>query len=654
MEKRMKNLKKIFILSIFLLLAFMISNVSYAGEQEWNSLEYNVILNMDGSADIVETWDVDISETNTLFKDFDMSDSSYSIDKVKVYQVVDGIEIPLEQIYEEQYHVDSGCYYGLQISSSKFEIAWNVGLDNSSATRTYRIYYTVENAVKIYSDCTEFYWQFLSSDNTMTGKNISALITIPDGVTDIEKLHIWSHGDLSGYMEKLSNTQVKYTLDRLYANSMVEVRVVTEDNIYEESNNLYQYSKLSSILEEEQQWADEANAQRTKARFLFVAGVVVVATIFIFYLIKIIKYVRAGKELKEQKYISNIQYFRDIPDEKNATPARAAYMYYFLDSSSGFRNNSAKIFSATILQLTLKKYISLEPIDKKNVKINILEKTDRLEPLNGDESAIYSLIVRLSNKTTNSLETNELERYAKKEYDEFYALNKRVCDSAESYQLSRNIIDKERQKIHKKWRNKGTAYITAILIFIFVLPPLIPILLPIFIEFILGAVFCLKNAKTISVLTEEGFEEVNEWKGLKKYMEEFSLLKDKEVPDLILWEKYLVYATTFGISKKVIDQLVKVYPQMTSEEYYRNGNYTYLYIASNHGFDSLDSLDRTFSHVCQTANSAYSAAHSSSSSGSGGGGGSSGGGGGRRRWRKLRWKIKSHKIKSCLFISRIF
>jgi uncharacterized membrane protein len=639
----MKNLRKVFILSIFLLCAFAIANISYAGEQTWNSLEYNVILNMDGSADIVETWDVDISKTNTLFKDFDISDTSYSIDKVKVCQVVDGNEIPLEQIYEEQYHVDSGCYYGLKISSYTFEIAWNVGLDSSSATRTYRIYYTVENAVKIYNDCAEFYWQFLSTDNTMTGKNISAIITLPDGIKDIDRLHVWSHGDLSGYIEKLSNNQVQFTLNRLDANSMVEVRIVTEDNIYEESTNYYTYSNLSSILNEEQQWADEANAKRTQSRIIFIAGVAVISAISIFYLIKIIKYIKAGKELKSKKYVSDIQYFRDIPDEKNATPARAAYMYYFIDTTSAFRNNTAKIFSATILQLTLKKYISLEPIDKKNVRITVLEKDPSLEPLKGDESAIYDLLASLRNRTTNTLETKDLEKYAKKEYDTFYAITKRACDSAEAYQLTRNVIDKERQEIHKKWRNKGTIYTIAVQVFILVLFPLIPIFLPVFIEFILGAILCFKNAKTISVLTEEGFEELKEWRGLKKYMEDFSLLKDKEVPDLILWEKYLVYATAFGISKKVIDQLVKVYPQMATEELYRNGGYTYLHIASNHGFDSLDNLDRTFSHVCQTANSAYSAAHSSSSSGSGGGGGSSSGGGGRRRWRKLRRKI-SQKI----------
>ena len=36
--------------------------------------------------------------------------------------------------------------------------------------------------------------------------------------------------------------------------------------------------------------------------------------------------------------------------------------------------------------------------------------------------------------------------------------------------------------------------------------------------------------------------------GLSRYMKDYSLLNEKRVLDLVLWEKYLVYATAFGIS----------------------------------------------------------------------------------------------------------
>lgn len=116
--------------------------------------------------------------------------------------------------------------------------------------------------------------------------------------------------------------------------------------------------------------------------------------------------------------------------------------------------------------------------------------------------------------------------------------------------------------------------------------------------------------------------------GLKRYMSEFSLMKEKEVPELVLWEKYLVYATVFGISEKVLKQLKVVYPQISDEEYMNSHGYTYMYLMYSGSFNNsfLSSLNRSISNSYTTLN------NYSSGSGAGGGfssGGGFGGGGGR-------------------------
>ena len=129
-------------------------------------------------------------------------------------------------------------------------------------------------------------------------------------------------------------------------------------------------------------------------------------------------------------------------------------------------------------------------------------------------------------------------------------------------------------------------------------------------------------------------------------MEDYSLLKEKKVPDIVLWEKFLVYATTFGISKKVIEQLKVVHPEMfmTMNNDYSNAysRYTYWQIVSNnsYGIESFNTLSNNLERAYDSARSAYNSAHSSSSSSSGSGGGFSGGGGGRRRRWRLRRSLK--------------
>ena len=117
-------------------------------------------------------------------------------------------------------------------------------------------------------------------------------------------------------------------------------------------------------------------------------------------------------------------------------------------------------------------------------------------------------------------------------------------------------------------------------------------------------------------------------------MSEFSLMKEKEVPELVLWEKYLVYATVFVISEKVLKQLKVVYPQLTDEQYMNSYGYTYLYLMYSGSFNNsfLSSLNTVVS-------SSYNNITTNYSSGLGGGGGFSGGGGfgggGGRNGRKI-------------------
>ena len=97
------------------------------------------------------------------------------------------------------------------------------------------------------------------------------------------------------------------------------------------------------------------------------------------------------------------------------------------------------------------------------------------------------------------------------------------------------------------------------------------------------------------------------------------MLDRREVPELVIWEKYLVYATVFGIADKVIKQLKIVYPNFEEITSSNLSTYTYMNLMVNTNFN------RSFTNSINTSmSSVYS-------SGSGSGGGFSGGGGFGRR-----------------------
>lgn len=640
--------KKIMLISIFIVATILfLSTSSFAGTQSWNALDYDVTLNADGSMDVVETWDVYISETNTLFKSFKIGGDNYKINNVKVTEVKNGVETPLRDIKMQQYHVDPGHYYGLMIDSSTFEIAWHVGLDNSRGDRVYKMYYTVDNAVKIYNDCTELYWQFLSKDNSMYGENVTGTIRLPKEVSDIEKLRVWAHGSYSGNIEKESKNTVTFTLDTLRSNEMLEVRVVAEENIYNLCTNKYKSYYLEEILEEEMRWADEANADRENAKkelFAMYVVLAVIGTVNILVLVicisksKKYKAVRAELEMEYTGLNYDYEYFRDIPDEENATPAKAVYMYNFKNNASAVQNKISKIFSSTMLDLSLKGLIAFETEGEKDVRITRASNNVEVK-LTEDEQIVYD-ILKDAMLGKDSITPKEFSKYASREYDSVYIKLNRMEQVVKRVIQDEGKISAEKSKIVKEWNSKfGLYFIFAILAFMFAM-----ILPALFIGLIILATTCKRNANCISILTDAGTEEVAMWKGLKKYMEDYSMLEDKLVPDIVLWEKYLVYATAFGISKKVIEQLKVVHPEMfveTNNTGIRNYAYWNMMTSSSFGNNSFDDFSRSLERVYSNAQSAYSAAHSSSSSGSGGGGGFSGGGGGRRwRW-KLRRSLKT-------------
>ena len=65
-----KNLKRWSIMLIVIVLIILFSGKLFSKKQIMNQLNYDITLNKDGSATIVETWDIYISHTNTLFRTF--------------------------------------------------------------------------------------------------------------------------------------------------------------------------------------------------------------------------------------------------------------------------------------------------------------------------------------------------------------------------------------------------------------------------------------------------------------------------------------------------------------------------------------------------------------------------------------------------------
>ena len=456
---------KIIITIIAFFAMVLISTTSKANGLILRNLDYQVDLNADGTANVVETWKIRIEDTNTLFKTFEIDSSKYKeIRDVTVQEVKSTGNVNFTKINQEKYHVDKNCFYALINKKGQFEIAW--GAHAEDTTRTYKIAYTIVDAVKNYADCSEFYWQFISTDSEIPANHVTGTILLPQPVSNKEELKVWAHGPLNGNITIVSNDTVSFEVEDLEENTMLEARVVTPANIFANNRNISSESKLQSILVQEQEWANEANRKREQMQKrqeaiqrTIIMGLIVFnvigAVLAVIIIKKIIKY---HKELKEHPILKpqmEMEYYRDIPDE-NETPAGAGFLYYF--KNTGLSYHMSKILSATMLDLCLKGYLSFEPVEGKKDQIRVILKEKQLG-LPEDERIIYDLLKQVAKKETNSFTMKEFQKYASNHSSSVLNKINKIEKQIKISQEEKGNYSAKQIRTYENWMAKGVGYL---------------------------------------------------------------------------------------------------------------------------------------------------------------------------------------------------
>ena len=233
----------------------------------------------------------------------------------------------------------------------------------------------------------------------------------------------------------------------------------------------------------------------------------------------------------------------------------------------------------------------------------------------------------------NEITIKELQKYIEKHPKEIENLKNEIEKNIKTRITNNKFIDEEKRKEYDK------EIVFLILYILLASFNLMGIIIS-FIEFntltgiaaIVAFILEIANivAKSIcinkiNVFTQKAVDEQAQLKGLKKYMEDFSMLDKKELPEIVLWEKFLVYATVFGIEKKVLSQLKIVYPDFENNVNINSYNSMRLMMNTNFSNSFTSAISSSISNT-------YSSATGSGGGFSGGGGRrpeDGGGGGGR-------------------------
>ena len=630
------KLRKVLTMFIIIMALVLFCGTKSEASLYLESLDFAAQLNEDGSMDVVETWDIRVSETNTLYKTFNKDSKKYSgLTNFSVKEITGGMNKNFARSNSWEYHLPKNYYFGGTNNDGKYEISWGVSIDSSSR-RQYQIEYTVNDAIHKYADCSELYWQFVGSDFEVSANCITGTIKLPENLANKEDIKVWGHTKyLNGEIYVTDLDTVEFKVNNYQSGNFVEARLAMPTYLFGNIKNESNANKLDSIIEEETKWANEANARRKVRDRNFTIIIIAAITFNVIVIVVFFRKIKKSKQiLKENPKIKpeqEIEYYRDLPD-KTATPLEAVFIL-----KKGYNQMYlSSVFSSTILDLTLKGYLKLEQ-EGKTIKIELTKKDTN--DLQEDEKKVMELLNSASKD--NTITMKELEKYIRNHTSKLTSME------TQFEKISENEAN-NKGKFDKSIADKAGIYIAKLTGYIFLLVAsfmttmisigftadivnnklidycLISGLLAIIIS-IRNIILNSRLIKRFNGFTQKGVNEQEEWKAFKKYMEDFSYLNEKEVPELVLWEKYLVYATAFGIADKVLKQLKVKYPELNNQDTLNNMvlfNAMYNSNGFNTGF--INSINASTSRM-------YSTTYSS---GSGGGGGFSGGGGfGGRWWR---------------------
>ena len=480
---------------------------------------------------------------------------------------------------------------------------------SSNERKLFLLEYQLKNVATLYNDTAEFYWKFFDESNTSPIGHIKIEIELPSAEVSAEELKVFGHGPLDGKVTIQEDGKIVYEVFRLSSGEMVEARILFPNSMIPDSSKIINQNKFAEIMKEELGWAKKADREKG----FNIITILLIPLIVLFNIFLAIRlYFKHDRELKPEV---EMDYYRELPQD--ITPA-------VLSKLMSIQGVASKDIMATLMDLVRKKYLKIEEIQagrKKDYKFILIEESSTTNLKEHESNLINWLFYSIGDGKSVTLK--EIKDYAKASRTQSsfrHNYNKWVKKVGEEFKKY-NYFGQSKEGL--KTAGKVVLMEFAAIFLLFALGALLKVQLFIIMPLLFAVIFTgfgvIIYGALIRKKTQTGINEHTKWRAFKRFLLHFSNMKDYEIPSIVVWEHYLVYAISLGVADKVISKLKLV----LSNQDISLRNSTYLYCMTDRSGRLNNSIFRSFDTVFTSA-----FATTSSSTGSGGGFSSGGGGGG--------------------------
>ena len=595
-------------LRIFLF--FLISIVSFAANYRIEKLDIEANLQKDGSMVVSEAVTYDIDEINGVYFDIDAKGFG-ELEDLQVFE-----DEPNTSSFKE---VDTSNYE-VSVSDELYRI--KLYSKNQNNIRTFKFVYKLPEAIKVYDDVVQFNRKMVGQEWQQGIKYITAKVIVPVPTDyDNSNILVFGHGPLTGEVDKVENTVV-YKLDDYYPGDFLEAHILMEPEIFSEYNKskIVHKDMKQELLDMEAKLADEANAERDKARrqpnkfrklfenqglMLGVLGSIWGVLMFYIY----------GIYRRRNRVKNSVgKYLRELPDD--SSPALVGS--FMTDSISGNE------ILATIVDLIRRKILRLETSEEKSI-ITLVGNTEKLS---AQERVIVDIYI------------NDFGDGKSLDLKSFGFFQKVPMSTARKFEKWKTIIQSEMNRkdlVFEGFKGMGKnlfykslcGIILGIKFFGNILEKAMESKMFLII-IIMGVILFISLTKA-RYPRKELAEAKDKWQAFKNFLSDYSQLEEAKITSVHLWEQYFVYAVALGVSEKVVKAYKKALDMGVINDVQGVNSLAYSPIFNPMFNSSFSNLNGIVSRTNSRASFTIASSRRSSSFGGGGGfsSGSSGGGGSR-------------------------
>lgn len=497
------------------------------------------------------------------------------------------------------------------------------------------LHYRVANAVQVYSDTAELYWQFVGDGWAEDSDNVSLSLSLPIAqgadIVKGENVSAWGHGPLDATVSINDETgEITCNVPHLSAGSYAEIRVACDPSWFagvtqKDPNAHFDNARLDTIKSEEQAFANQANKERIIALVSLIASIVVCLAICIWALWSFNRY---GKELRPT---FTEKYWRDVPVKGEHPAVVGRIMRFDRESNDDLTVTLLHLVNEGVILINKASYEKSGLLTTKTVEDYYLSRAPGYEAKvkNEIDRLAFAFLFDTIGGGAESVWLSSIAQYAKENPTTF-------SDKLADWQgeVTARTINGKYFEAYSKAKQGQMATIGIV---VFVLIVVISMFFDNFFLMIPGLItmaLLLILSRFMDRRTQKGADAFARCEALKRWLKDFSRLKERPVLDIKVWGEFLVYAYLFGVADEVIEELRNTVPELFVEDAAVSASGYYVpwwYIYSSHATmgSGMASFATSFStSINNSLAEIQSAAAGNFSSGGGFGGGFSGGGGG--------------------------